>query len=151
MAKKTPRGKVTSSGAAYAEARGLSKNQVKGLTNSDIEGLEIVEDNTAQVIAALDTAYVRALEKIGLAAEGYAKKLCPVDTGRLRNSITHTIYGDDLSAYIGTNVEYGPYIELGSSKNKYKGANGGRGYLRPAANDHKDAYRKIVESELKNA
>ena len=150
MASKSPRGKITDSGSAYADARGLSKNQVRGLTDGDIEGLIVIEDNTAAVVNGIETAVVRALEKIGLAAEGYAKKLCPVDTGRLRNSITHTIDSGGKWAIIGTNVEYGPYIELGSSKTKYKGANGGKGYLRPAAKDHEGAYRKIVESELKN-
>lgn len=47
-----------------------------------------------------------ALETIGLKAEGYAKGYCPVDTGRLRNSISHADDGE--SAYIGTNVEYAP-------------------------------------------
>ena len=49
------------------------------------------EDHSAEVLGALDAAVGRALEKCGLVAEGYAKKLCPVDTGNLRNSITHTV------------------------------------------------------------
>lgn len=47
-----------------------------------------------------------ALEKVGLMAERNAKLACPVDTGRLRNSISHT--HDKNTAYIGTNVEYAP-------------------------------------------
>ena len=48
-------------------------------------------DNSKEVIEAMQQAVARALEKCGLTAEGYAKKLCPVDTGNLRNSITHTV------------------------------------------------------------
>ena len=54
-----------------------------------------------------------ALEAIGITAEGYAKKLTPVDTGRLRNSISHAVSGDDV--YIGTNVQpYAIFVELGT-------------------------------------
>ena len=42
--------------------------------------------------------------------------LCPVDTGNLRNSITHTVDGAGQKTYIGTNVEYAPYVELGHSQ-----------------------------------
>lgn len=63
-------------------------------------------DNSAAVLKALDAAKARALEICGEKAESYAKALCPVDTGNLRNSITHFQKDDD--EYIGTNVEYAP-------------------------------------------
>ena len=46
-----------------------------------------IQDNSKEVSAAIKAALLRGLEKCGLVAEGYAKKLCPVDTGNLRNSI----------------------------------------------------------------
>ena len=49
------------------------------------------DDHSDEVLSALDAAMARGLEKCGLVAEGYAKKLCPVDTDNLRNSITHTV------------------------------------------------------------
>ena len=104
-------------------------------------GVTVREDNTEKWKSEFDSALDRALEKIGLVAEGYAKKACPVDTGRLRNSITHVVSGD--SAYIGTNVEYAPFVELGTSKQKAKP------YLKPAAEDHGAQYRKIIEDELR--
>lgn len=86
-------------------------------------------DNTDEVIAAKDEAIERALEAIGLQAEGYAKMLCPVGTpestgiegyhgGTLRNSITHTTErtNEGDSAIIGSNVEYAPYVEFGTGK-----------------------------------
>jgi hypothetical protein len=44
-------------------------------------------DNSDKFIQALREQMQLALEACGLQAEGYAKMLCPVDTGRLRNSI----------------------------------------------------------------
>lgn len=62
------------------------------------------KDNSKEVQKALKAAIKRGLEAIGMNAEGYAKELSPVDTGRLRNSISHAV--DEDAAYIGTNVEY---------------------------------------------
>lgn len=43
-------------------------------------------DNSPEFIKAMKEAALRALEKCGLTGEGFAKALCPVDTGNLRNS-----------------------------------------------------------------
>lgn len=90
---------------------------------------------------ALPDQIAIALEMIGMTGEGYAKRECPVDTGRLRNSISHA--RDDNSAYIGTNVEYAPYVELGTSRQK------AQPYLRPAAANHADEYKQIVKAALR--
>ena len=44
-----------------------------------------------EVIQAKDEAVAKALETIGLVAERYAKELCPTDTSRLKNSISHQV------------------------------------------------------------
>lgn len=49
------------------------------------------------------------LARLGIEGESYAKRLTPVDTGRLRASITHEVRGGDTLA-IGSNVEYAPFI-----------------------------------------
>ncbi len=117
---------------------------LSGLTASDASGLvEIREDNARQIADAIDQALAKALEEVGLVAEGYAKKACPVDTGRLRNSITHQVRPSEKSVYIGTNVEYAPYVELGTSRMEPQP------FLRPAAADHEGTYKKIFESNLK--
>lgn len=107
-------------------------------------GVEVLQDNTDEVKRALESAMAKALEEIGLTAEGYAKKACPVDTGRLRNSITHAVAESEKAVYIGTNVEYAPYVELGTSRQK------AQPYLRPAAADHAATFRQIAERNLKN-
>ena len=128
-----------------------------------------IQDNSKEVSAAIKAALLRGLEKIGLVAEGYAKKLCPVDTGNLRNSITHVVDEQEPAAIIGTDSEYGAYVELGTGI--YAEGGGGRPtpwvyqdakgnwhytrgnkaqpFLKPAAADHAIQYRKILEDELK--
>lgn len=100
-------------------------------------------DNTDEVLSALERAKKRGLEAIGLAAEGHAKEITPVDTGRLRNSISHATDGD--SAYIGTNVEYAPYVESGSSTIK------AHHMLQKASTEHTDEYKQLMEDAMKNA
>lgn len=123
-------------------------------------------DRSDEVLAALQEAAERALEKCGLVAEGHAKRLAPVDTGNLRNSITHKVDPEEPAVYIGTNSEYGAYVELGTGKYypggrptpwKYQDANGNwhwtagnkaQPYLKPAVADHANQYRAIIEDEL---
>ena len=66
------------------------------------------KDNSEQVLSAMEKSIKNGLEAIGLTAEGHAKKITPVDTGRLRNSICHAT--DKEAAYIGTNVEYAAFV-----------------------------------------
>jgi HK97 gp10 family phage protein len=72
---------------------------------------------------------LRDLIKRAQQVENRAKQLCPVDTGRLRSSITQTppiVSGNYVTIHVGTNVEYGAYLEFGT---RYKGA---RPFLLPA-------------------
>lgn len=64
-----------------------------------------ITDNSDLVKRAKDEAIARALEAVGLQAEGNVKRITPVDTGRLRNSITHQQL-DKYTEVIGTDVEY---------------------------------------------
>ena len=109
------------------------------------EVLEIRENNAAQVEAALNSAVAKALTMIGQQAEGYAKMMCPVDTSRLKNSITNQIDMQENSVYIGTNVEYAPYVELGTLLQDPQP------YLKPAASEHGDEYRAILKGCLESA
>lgn len=128
-----------------------------------------ITDNSDEILSRMDSAIEVALEKIGLVAEGYAKRLCPVDTGRLRNSITHATasypgigtyqdkYGNEFNdatvdgtpeknaVYIGTNVEYAPYVELGTTRTN------AQPYLKPAVVDHAAKYKRIFKDSMENA
>ena len=104
-----------------------------------------VTDNSEIFRNAKDAAVRAALEAIGLSAERYAKAKCPVDTGRLRGSITHEVDKGEAAVYIGTNVEYGKYVERGTSRSRKQP------FLQPAAANHSDEYKRIAENCLKNA
>ena len=137
------------------------------------------KDNTDEVLAALERAEKRGLEAIGLTAEGHAKKKITdekaVDTGRLRNSITYALAGEEThiksykadkggkdretytydgtadgkkgsGVYIGTNVEYAPCIELGTHRSA-----GAVHFLQDAVANHTDEYKKLMEDSMKNA
>ena len=100
-------------------------------------------DNSDVIKNALPEQIEIALEAVGLQAEGYAKLKCPVDTSRLRNSITHATVKREKAVYIGTNVEYAPYVEMGTVKQK------AQPYLAPAVTEHVPEYKAIAEHFLK--
>lgn len=145
---------------------------------SEIISLRIENDRTEEFIEAMKEQIEAALEDIGIDAEGYAKTYIEadpnrVDTGRLRNSITHSTqqkpasYGytwekgkksgraggsdttsshggeEELAVYIGTNVEYAAYVEMGTIN---MAANH---FLRNALANHKDEYKEDIENALK--
>ena len=105
------------------------------------------KDYSKEVLAAMEKGKRNALTAIGATAETHTKENIKadglVDTGRLRNSISYTVDGE--SAYIGTNVEYAPYLELGTKKIT------AHHYLKRAATEHKDEYKKLTVQAIKNA
>ena len=94
-------------------------------------------DHSGEIKAAFENAKASALMAIGLKAEGYAKGAVPVDTGRLKNSITFET--DANSVTIGANEEYAKYVELGTRKRAAKP------FLKPAATEHPNTYKAIVQ------
>ena len=58
----------------------------------------------------------KSLLKSAYKVESKAKSLTPVDTGRLRGSITTDDNSTEGSIEIGTDVEYAPYVEYGTTK-----------------------------------
>ncbi|MGN0663692.1 MAG: HK97 gp10 family phage protein [Negativibacillus sp.] len=127
-------------------------------------------DNSGEVLEAFQERVLRALERCGAQGEDYAKNLAPVGWifgGSLRSSISHKVDPQEPAVYIGTNSEYGPYVELGTGKYypggrktpwAYKDAYGNwyrtegskaQPYLKPAVADHGQTYRNIIEDELK--
>ena len=99
-------------------------------------------DFTQEISEGIKLAIHRALVRIGLECEGYAKDLVHTVTGRLKNSITNYVEGN--AVYIGTNVEYAQFEEEGTSRRPP------HPYLRPAAEGHMDEWQKILEDELEN-
>lgn len=108
--------------------------------------------NKIEFINAKNEAIKAALEAIGIEGEKYAKLHLDqeprrIDTGRLRNSISHSTGGESGKedvAYIGTNVEYAPYVEFGTVKMAPNH------FLKGAASEHSDTYREIVRKYLRD-
>ena len=131
-----------------------------------------ISDFSGEVLSAMKDQAEKGLEEIGVKAEGYAAAALEsnprrIDTGLLRNSITHAMAGeapakstyssDDgtksgaysgtapgsgLSVYIGTNVDYAGYVHDGTSKmapNRF---------LSSAATGHSETYKAIMKRAL---
>ena len=103
--------------------------------------------NVNDILRRMEKGKRNALTAIGATAETHTKENITadklVDTGRLRNSISHTVDGE--AAYIGTNVEYAPYLELGTKKIT------AHHYLKRAVTEHKDEYKELAVEAIKTA
>lgn len=126
-----------------------------------------ITDNSGEILKDLDNKKLTALEAVGIAAEGFCKRLTPVDLGTLRNSMTHAVRGDDV--YIGSNLQYAPFVELGTGiyASDGKGRQSPWGYydrngkyhvtrgmkphhmLKKAASEHTEEYKRIIEAIMK--
>ena len=132
-----------------------------------------IVSNKEELLNAAKEQIEKALEAIGLQAEGYAKANITaagrVDTGELRNSVTHQVEESEQAVYIGSNLEYAIYNEVGTGI--YAEGGGGRKdpwmyvddkgvghwtvgitpihFLKDAAADHGDEYRQIAEAVMK--
>lgn len=143
-----------------------------------------VDSHVSDVMKAVDEKIMLALDLMGEVAEGYAKEDCPVDTGLLRNSITHAVSGQTTSissyhaertstgesatsgttgsvgfgaysgaigssgvkeCYVGTNVEYAPYVEFIDS---YHHPVGKAHFLRDGAVNHVNEIKAVAETAL---
>ena len=113
-------------------------------------------DNVDLTIAEFRAAARRAMEEIGLQGERNAKREAtsliydtPIGksgyrrTGNLRNGITHD--SNDDTAFIGCNVEYAPYVELGTSKMP------ARPFLKNGIMNYRDQYEEILKKNMEKA
>lgn len=131
-------------------------------------GNVVFKDYSKEILEAMHTQAFRALERCGLQAEGYAKDLCPFDTGAGRNSISHIVDETEFEVYIGSNLAYLIYVELGTGKYTEGGrptpwvyqdeegnwhwtaGNPAQPFLTPAVKDHAQTYQNIIKDELKD-
>ena len=67
-----------------------------------------------EVKKQLEKRQRRALESASQFVLGETSLRCPIDTGNLKGSYHRQIDMSELVAYVGTNVEYAPYVEFGN-------------------------------------
>ena len=132
-----------------------------------------ITDNSDEVLDAMTRAVLASLEAVGQQAVTHAKQNITeagrVDTGALRNSVSHAVDRGENAVYIGTNQEYAVFHELGTGI--YLEGGGGRQtpwsyqdakgewhrtrgirpihFLKNAAADHSDEYIAIMEKTMK--
>lgn len=121
-------------------------------------GIEVtLTSNKDEILEALGEQLGQAMIAIGMTAESNAKKEITkavydtpesksgyVRTGRLRNSISYGVDTDEPAVYIGSNVEYAPYVELGTSKMR------ARPFLKPAVENYAGEYKDMLEQAMKS-
>ena len=120
-----------------------------------------VSSNLYLVLKTSKEAMVNAAIAVGMLTTGYAQELCPVDTGNLRDSITHA-YSDEgkkVTLIVGTNVYYAPFVELGHhqqpgrfvpkiKKRLVRSWVPGKPFLRPAFENHLDEVYRLIMNTL---
>ena len=81
-----------------------------------IEGMDELRDKASRVSGDLGSVVRKLLNDSVAGIEGKAKKLAPVDTGKLRSSITHKVDSARIPLWseAGTNVLYARPVEFGS-------------------------------------
>lgn len=86
------------------------------------------EAEVARLFKSEDGPTGKFIAKTAVKVETKAKRLCPVDTGRLRSSITHEVgmLGKTVIARVGTNVDYAVHVEFGTRRMR------AQPFLRPA-------------------
>lgn len=97
---------------ANSRARTSAKRQAVGVDLDDAEFVAALRAAAHKWVLDSERDLIRA----GLAVQSEARKLCPVDTGRLRASIVSVPSKDSRGPYVdvGTNVDYAPFVEYGT-------------------------------------
>ena len=120
-------------------------------------GIEVtLTSNKDEILEALGEQLGQAMIAIGMTAESNAKQEITkavydtpesksgfVRTGRLRNSISYGVDTDEPAVYIGSNVEYAPYVELGTSKMR------ARPFLKPAVENYGEQYKDLLQQAMR--
>lgn len=94
----------------------------------DYSGLREMQADLGRLSARAIPVASAAVAKTALDIEATAKMYAPVDTGALMGSISSDV--NALSAEIGPTVEYGAYVEEGTSRMAPQP------YMGPAADQH---------------
>ena len=103
-----------------------------------------------EVLQATNETVYAWLKAIGEDAAHTAANKAPVDTGRLKNSISSIVDMDNKVVYIGTNVRnekghcYALDQEFGTSKGIV-----GKHFIEFGATAHLDTYGRLLEQMLK--
>ncbi|SHJ64892.1 phage protein, HK97 gp10 family [Hathewaya proteolytica DSM 3090] len=131
----------------------------------ELSGFDEVSKNLENASDELMEKIMKNFTKAMIQVERDVKINCPVDEGRLRASITHEVENTDevIEGAIFTNVEYAPFVEMGTgiyAENGrqtpwyYQDKNGntvktvgqnGKHFMQDAADKNKDKLLEIIK------
>ena len=100
-----------------------------------------VRSNLEQLGTEMVEAMEQAMYESGKHMQEEAKRVVPVRTGRLRDSIQSR--SDATTAIVGTDVPYGKYVELGTRKMA------AQPYLHPAAEKSAEFFKTSIVEKLR--
>lgn len=83
---------------------------------------EVSQNLTEFVRKDLDNYLAQAMAQACALIQGAARDKCPSDTGHLRRSIDFDIEEDGSKGVVFSNVEYAPYVEIGTGIYSSKGS-----------------------------
>jgi HK97 gp10 family phage protein len=116
------------------------------MADVEIDGQKQLESNFKKITKAATNNIEQALINSALVVERDAKINAPVDTGRLRSSISHrddNFGSNNPAVEIFTDLEYAPFVEYGTSKQSAKP------FLFPAYNNNKQKILKELAKAFK--
>ena len=116
---------------------------------ANIDGLENVESELQRLARELSVTsgpFTQAMRRATLIVTRAAKINSPVDTGRLRSSITPAIRtsGIKIVGVVGSIVEYAPKIEQPGPVRR----TGRRPYLQPALNENRSEIFDLLNNAV---
>lgn len=143
----------------------INKDVEKYTEESILQALEMIglkAESYAKMKCPVDTGLLRnsiahavggAKVGIGAKKEALYKSSSPDDKGYMHLGVytgnAPRNKKDEFAVYIGTNVEYAAYVEMGhiqAGSGKHVPA---KPYIKPAIVDHLDEYKQILENTLK--
>jgi hypothetical protein len=137
--------------------------------------IEVEADNTDEWKAKFEEALDSALEMVGSTVSDAAAKMCPVDTGLLRNSVTYALAGKsaakttyradrgkgnkapETGSYSGTADDAEPHqpcvyvgtnVEYAERIENGSSSQAPAGFLKPAATASKSTINQIIKRQL---
>ena len=122
------------------------------MTDIDVEvtGIEELQQELERIVTDIErVGLVGGIRDATLLVQRDAKRNSPVDTGRLRASITPELRRkkDRVIGVVGTNVDYAPLVE---EPGPVRGV-GRRPYLEPSLMENRDRIIAIIERAIGRA
>lgn len=111
----------------------------------EIRGIDSLRDRLRNLSPRVRRATEQAVAESGRAMERGMKRLAPVDTGTLRDSIRHRVEGTTVTAGPGREVNYAIFVEFGTSRMA------AQPYVRPVAEAERHLFPERVRLAVRGA